>query len=43
MQTFWHEVSHAIFDLLGYDEWSENETVVEQLGQAVYQVLKTKR
>ena len=43
LQTFWHEATHAILDLLAYPEWSENERFVEQIGQAVFQVLKTKR
>jgi len=43
LQTFWHEATHAALDVLGYGDWSENETVVEQLGQAIYQILKTKR
>jgi len=42
-QTFWHEAVHAGLDILGHGEWSENETAVEQLGQFIYQVLKTKR
>jgi len=43
LQTFWHEATHAMLDLLGYGTWSENEIVVEQLGQCIYQILKTKR
>lgn len=43
LQTFWHEAVHAALDVLGYGDWSENETVVEQLGQVIYQILKTKR
>tara|TARA_R110002074_G_scaffold208324_1_gene376925 strand:+ start:468 stop:761 length:294 start_codon:yes stop_codon:yes gene_type:complete len=43
LQTFWHEATHAALDILGYGEWSENEVFVEQFGQVIYQILKTKR
>ena len=43
LQTFWHEATHAYLDILGYGEWSSNEVVVEQIGQCIYQILKTKR
>ena len=43
LQTFWHEATHAMLDILGYGSWSENEVVVEQLGQCIYQILKSKR
>ncbi len=43
LQTFWHEATHAMLDLLGYGEWSENERFVEQMGQCIYQILKSKR
>lgn len=43
LQTFWHEAIHACLDLLGHTDLSENEVLVEQLGQAIFQVLKTKR
>ena len=42
-QTFWHEATHAMLDTLGYGEWSENERFVEQIGQCIYQILKSKR
>jgi len=41
-QAFWHETTHAIFDTLGHTKISEDEQLVEQVGQAIYQVLKTK-
>ena len=41
--TVEHEATHAMLDILGYGSWSENEVVVEQLGQCIYQILKTKR
>lgn len=43
LQTFWHESTHAMLDLLGYGDWSENERFVEQMGQSIYQILKSKR
>ena len=43
LQTFWHEATHCYLDIMGYGSWSENELVVEQIGQCIYQILKTKR
>lgn len=43
MQSFWHETVHAILDCLGRTEMSSDEELVEQIGQCIAQVLKTKR
>jgi len=43
LQTFWHEAVHACLDTLGYSKESEDEKFVEQMGQAIYQILKTMR
>lgn len=43
LQTFWHEVMHAVFDNIGRPELSEDEALVDLVGQCIHQVLKTKR
>lgn len=43
LQTFWHEVAHAILDHIGEDKQSEDEKYVDLWGQCIHQVLKTKR
>lgn len=43
MQTFWHEVTHAMLDVMGYPALSADEELVDRIGQAIHQVLKTKR
>lgn len=43
LQTFWHEAIHAALDILGYEELSEDEEFVDRLGQAIHQILRTKR
>ncbi len=43
VQTFWHEVMHAILDNIGKENLSDDEQFVDQMGQIVHQVLKTKR
>lgn len=43
MQTFWHEAVHAALDTLGYTELSCDEEFVDRLGQAIHQIIKTKR
>jgi hypothetical protein len=40
-QSFCHEVVHSWLSSLGYNELSENETFVDQLGQAFHQYLTT--
>lgn len=37
-QTFWHEVSHFFTYYLGYDDLTENEQFVDQLGQSLNQI-----
>lgn len=41
--TFLHELTHAILFTLGYNELSEDERFVEQISQAIYQVIKTSK
>lgn len=43
VQTFWHEVTHAILDNVGQSELSGDEGLVDLIGQCIYQVLKTKK
>jgi len=43
MQTFWHEVAHAILENIGEDKQSEDEKYVDLWGQCIHQVLKSKR
>ena len=43
VQTFWHEVCHAILDNIGKDDLSNDESFVDILGQCIHQVLSTKR
>lgn len=40
-QIFWHETVHSILDSLGYDKLSEDESLVDSMGSAIYQVIKT--
>lgn len=43
LQTFWHEAAHAILDNIGQGDLSNDERLVDLIGQCVHQVLKTKR
>ena len=43
LQTFWHEVMHAILDNIGKPDLSSDEAFVDLMGQMVHQVLSTKR
>jgi len=40
--SFWHEVGHAILDLCGYTQLSENEDLVDTLGGALAQIDATR-
>jgi hypothetical protein len=40
-QAFWHEAVHAALDYSSYDKLSKNEKLVDRLGQAMYQIVKT--
>lgn len=42
-QSFWHEVMHCIFESLGRNDLSKKEALVEQIGQCLYQLDKSKR
>ena len=37
-----HEMIHGIFIHLGYDEYADNEQLVQQLGNAIYQGFEIK-
>jgi len=41
-QTFWHEALHFIFNRIGFDDLGENEHLVDLMGQALYQLDKTR-
>lgn len=41
--TLWHELVHAILDLTGHKELSQDERFVDALGGVIYQVVKTLR
>ena len=43
LQTFWHEAVHAALDILGYEKLSMKEDFVDLMGQAIHQILKSKR
>jgi len=40
-QTFYHELVHAILDNLLYIDLSEDENLVDRVGSALHQALKT--
>lgn len=42
LQTFWHEVTHAILETIGEDKRSGDERYVDLWGQMIHQVLTTK-
>ena len=42
-QTFWHETTHAIFDVLSYPKYYSDEALVDRIGQCLYQIDKTKK
>jgi len=41
-QTFYHELVHAIFDEIGGNDLSEDETLVQSFSVLLYQFQKTK-
>jgi len=43
VHTFFHEVTHAIFDLCGYEKLSDDEDLVDSLGGALAQIDQTRR
>jgi len=42
-QTFWHEATHAIFDVLAYPDYYTDEALVDRIGQCLHQIDKTKK
>jgi len=42
-QTFWHEAMHSFLITLGYEELNSNEQFVDQIGQCLYQLEKTRK
>lgn len=43
METFWHELAHALLDATGRFKLSEDEKFVGQLGNLLHQFHKTKK
>lgn len=43
LATFWHEAMHAIATHMGMKELNDDEEKIDKLGQAVAQILRTKR
>ena len=41
--TFYHEMFHALFDKLGYDDLYLDEKLVDLLANAFFEINKTKR
>lgn len=39
--TFYHELTHAILDTMEYRKLSADETFVERISKALYQIMKT--
>lgn len=37
----YHEITHAIFDILGYSDLSENEDLVDRVGHIIKQIMET--
>ena len=42
-QTFYHELVHFIFYLLGEEDLNQNEKLVDNIGQMLYQFMKTRK
>lgn len=42
-QTFCHEWVHAALDHYGWDDLSGNEQLVDNLGSALYELMRTKK
>ncbi len=42
-QTFWHEATHAMFDVLSYPDYYSDEALVDRIGQCLHQIDKTKK
>jgi hypothetical protein len=40
-QTFWHELTHWILDLLGETELSGNEKLIDSIGSLLHQAVTT--
>jgi len=41
--VFYHELAHAILEILGYDEDSDDERKVDQIGGILHQFLRTRK
>lgn len=41
--TYYHELTHAILDLTGHTELSQDENFVERISQAFYQAEQTRK
>jgi len=42
-QVFYHELTHSIFDALGYEKLCDNEKLVQSIGLLLHQFETTKR
>ena len=42
-RTYYHELFHCLLEQLGYGDLSDNETFVDNMSSALYQVLKTSK
>jgi len=40
-QTFLHELTHALLTILGYEDLSNNEKLVDLIGNGLHQVIKS--
>lgn len=41
MHTFWHETTHAVLEVLGYDKLSSDERFVDRIGMMLQQAHQT--
>lgn len=39
--VLFHELTHAMFDILGYNDLSENEDLVDRVGHVIKQIIET--
>jgi len=40
-RVFYHEFAHIMFDSIGRGDLSDNETLVDLVGNSIYQLIKT--
>lgn len=39
--VLYHELTHAMLDILGYNDLSENEDLVDRIGHVIKQIMET--